>query len=127
MPSPLEDRFANRWQVLFPDLNFEREYSLPAWEHWAAERKTLGLVKRRVKPYRADFAWPDAAVALEIQGGTWTLGKHSSGVGIERDCTKSFTAQLSGWACLAMTSTMLIKQERIWLPKLAAVIQQRLA
>lgn len=124
--SPLEDRFVARWQLLYPDLPFEREYSLPAWDAWASERKALGLVSRRVR-YRADFAWPSAQVALEIQGGTWTLGKHSSGVGIERDCAKSFTAQAAGWACFAITGTMLKKQEQIWLPKLSAVIQARLA
>jgi hypothetical protein len=124
--SPLEDRFAARWQQLYPALPFEREYSLPAWEAWASERKALGLVTRRVR-YRADFAWPEAQVALEIQGGTWTLGKHSSGVGIERDCAKAFTAQASGWACLAITGTMLKKQEAIWLPKLSALIEARWA
>lgn len=124
--SPLEDRFADRWQQRYPLLGFKREYSLPAWEAWAIERKHLGLVSRRVR-YRADFAWPDAEVALEIQGGTWTLGKHSSGVGIERDCAKAFTAQASGWLCLAMTGTMLKTQEGIWLPKLAALIQARQA
>jgi hypothetical protein len=124
--SPLEERFVARWQRLYPDLAFEREYSLPAWEAWATERKVLGLVSRRVR-YRADFAWPYAEVALEIQGGTWTLGKHSSGVGIERDCAKSFTAQASGWLCFALTGTMLKAQEQIWLPKLAAVIERRSA
>jgi very-short-patch-repair endonuclease len=124
--SPLEDRFVARWQRSYPDLSFEREFSLPAWEAWATERKLLGLVSRRVR-YRADFAWPAARVALEIQGGTWTLGKHSSGVGIERDCAKSFTAQADGWACLAMTGTMLKKQEQIWFPKLAALIHARAA
>lgn len=123
--SPLEDRFVARWQQLFPNLPFEREFSLPAWEAWASERKALGLVSRRVR-YRADFAWPSARVALEIQGGTWTLGKHSSGVGIERDCAKSFTAQADGWACFAMTGTMLKKQEHVWLPKLATAIRSRI-
>lgn len=123
--SPLEDRFAALWQRQFPGLPFEREFTLPAWEAWASERKALGLVTRRVR-YRADFAWPDARVALEIQGGTWTLGKHSSGAGIERDCAKSFTAQASGWVCFAITGTMLKRQNSIWLPKLAATIQRRL-
>lgn len=123
-PSPLEDRFALRWKALYPGLVFEREYTLPAWEDWAAERKAAGLISRRVT-YRADFAWPEARVALEIQGGTWTLGKHSSGAGIERDCAKSFTAQASGWICFAITGTMLRKQEAIWFPKLANTIRRR--
>lgn len=123
--SHLEDRFADRWQRLYPHLPFQREYSIPAWEDWAAERRALGLVKRRVKPYRADFAWPQSALLLEIQGGTWTLGKHSSGVGIERDCSKAFTAQAAGWILLALTGGMLKQQERIWLPKLASLIETR--
>lgn len=123
-PSKLETLFLRRWRELAPDLPPEAEYVLPAWEAWASERKALGLVSRRVT-YRADFAWPAARVALEIQGATWTLGGHSSGAGIERDCAKSLTGQAGGWCCLQLTGSMLQRQHQIWLPKIAELIRGR--
>lgn len=107
-----------------PDLPFEREYHLPAWVAWAHERKNLGLSKRAVS-MRADFAWPEAQVAVEVQGGIWVKGGHSSGSGIDRDAAKSFLAQADGWLLAAFTEGMFTRQAEIWLPKLEAAIRLR--
>lgn len=78
---------------------------------------------------RADFAWPDAMVAVEMQGGTWSRRRsgHSTGRGIDRDCTKAVLAQTGGWLLLPLTTTMLRNQELIWLPRLATLIRSRAA
>jgi len=122
--SHLEDLFASRWVVRYPDLVFAREFVIPGWRTWAETRKELGLVSRAV-PFRADFAWPAAAVALEIQGGQWVRSGHSSGGGLERDAVKSWTAQLDGWSLVAMTGRMLSRQEETWLPMLEQLIRTR--
>ena len=49
-------------------------------------REQRVVVGRR---YRVDFCWPDAKLALEVEGGTWIGGSHSRGSGIETDCEKS--------------------------------------
>ena len=62
-----------------------------------------------VRQYRAikgrkfawDFAFPDERILVEINGGTYTVGAHSTGKGIARDYEKSNLAQLQGWRCLA--------------------------
>lgn len=38
--------------------------------------------------FEADFYWRDANFAVEVQGGTWKMGGHSSGKGIQRDIRK---------------------------------------
>lgn len=64
------------------------------------EREYLGL---RPRLFRFDFAWPDAKLAVECQGGTWSSKRmgHSSGSGIQRDMAKANEAQLQGWLILA--------------------------
>lgn len=50
--------------------------------------------------WRFDWAWPDARVALEIEGGLWTGGRHTIGKGFLQDLEKYNEAQLYGWIVL---------------------------
>jgi hypothetical protein len=124
--SHLEQRFAGQWTVRYPELAYEREHVLPGWRDWAKEKVRRGLVSRAV-PMRADFAWPQALVALEIQGGQWVKSGHSSGGGLERDAIKALLAQLDGWALVSMTESMLCRTGHIWLPRLEQLIRSRLS
>lgn len=126
MPSSLEAQFEAKWGRLYPGLPFLREQTISPWEAWATERKALGLAKVR-RAYVGDFIWPDARVVLEVQGSTWVTGGHSTGTGIERDAIKALTAAAGGWIVVGLTAQMLGKHGSIWLPKLAALIQQRMA
>jgi very-short-patch-repair endonuclease len=66
------------------------------------EREYKILSGRR---YRADFAWPAAKIALEVNGGLYTpVSGHRSISGIERDMEKSNAAQLDGWIYLQVGS-----------------------
>lgn len=49
------------------------------------------------RKYRFDFANTEAKVAIEIQGGIWTKGGHSTGKGILRDTRKGREAIFAGW------------------------------
>jgi very-short-patch-repair endonuclease len=124
MPSRLEAQFAHTWGKAYPSLPFSREVSIPPWEAWATERKALGLAKVR-RAYVADFAWLDARVVVEVQGGTWVKSGHSTGTGIQRDAIKALTAAAGGWVVLALTADMIGPQGSIWLPRVAEVIRQR--
>lgn len=57
--------------------------------------------------FRFDYALPDYKIAIEIQGGTWTRGKHVRGKGYERDCEKLNLAQAMGWRVLWYTPQMI--------------------
>lgn len=55
--------------------------------------------------WRFDFAWPDHRVALEIEGGTWTAGRHTRGKGFEADCEKYSAAAIYGWCVIRATTS----------------------
>lgn len=57
--------------------------------------------------WRFDLAWPDHMLAAEIDGGVWTRGRHTRGVGYQRDCTKLNEAVLLGWRVLRFTPDMI--------------------
>jgi len=54
--------------------------------------------------FRFDLAWPDRALAVEIDGAIWTGGRHTRGAGVERDCEKFAEALLAGWKVLRVTT-----------------------
>ena len=43
-------------------------------------------------------------IAVELEGGVWTNGRHSRGAGFTSDCEKYNEAQLLGWRVLRFTS-----------------------
>lgn len=53
--------------------------------------------------WRFDFAWPGQAIALEVDGGGFINGRHSRGLGIEKDCEKFNEAVLIGYTVLRVT------------------------
>jgi hypothetical protein len=50
--------------------------------------------------WRFDFAWPDHLVALELEGGAFTQGRHTRPTGFLADMEKYNSAQLNGWIVL---------------------------
>ncbi len=50
-----------------------------------------------------DFAWPDARLALEVEGGVYANGRHTTGAGFTADCEKYNEALLRGWRVLRVT------------------------
>lgn len=56
--------------------------------------------------WRFDFGWPDRKLALEVDGATWTQGRHTRGAGVESDCEKFSEAAILGWRVLRVTTGM---------------------
>ena len=54
--------------------------------------------------WRFDFAWPAAMVALEVEGGIYNGGRHTTGPGFTKDCEKYSEAALRGWKVIRVTS-----------------------
>ncbi len=71
---------------------------------------TIGLMREwqfdGKRKWRFDFAYPDPDVllAIEVEGGTWTGGRHTTGVGFERDAEKYAHAAIKGWRVIRATS-----------------------
>ncbi len=81
----------------------ERGLAEPVREHKFHERRK----------WMFDFAWKSYMTALEIEGGTWTQGRHSRGRGYEDDCEKYNEATLLGWRVLRVTTGMVTRGE-VW-------------
>jgi len=52
------------------------------------------------RKWRFDRAWVDERVAVEIDGGTFSGGRHTRGMGYHRQIEKSNAAILEGWVVL---------------------------
>lgn len=53
--------------------------------------------------WRIDFAWPAQRIAVEIEGGVWTGGRHTRGSGFMGDMEKYNELALRGWHLLRVT------------------------
>lgn len=84
----------------------EAEFAL----HLRAAGLTSGLVREfRFHPsrrWRFDFAWPEQRLAVEVEGGHWSGGRHTRGSGFEADCEKYLHAVVEGWRVLRVTGSM---------------------
>ncbi len=67
------------------------------------------------RQWRFDFCWPDRMLALEVEGATWTKGRHTRGGGFAADCIKYNTAALDGWRVLRVTGEMVESGEALGL------------
>lgn len=55
------------------------------------------------RKWRFDWAFLEAKVAVESEGGVWTNGRHTRGSGFLRDVEKYNTATIEGWRVLRVT------------------------
>ena len=63
--------------------------------------------------WRFDAAWPGHMIALEIDGGIWTNGRHVRGKGFLGDIEKMNQAAVLGWRVLRVTPDQLFSQNTI--------------
>ena len=76
------------------------------------------------RKWRFDFAWPHAFIALEIEGGVWTGGRHTSGAGFVKDMEKYNEAGLLGWRIFRVTPNQVKNGQAIVL--LETIFQKRI-
>lgn len=69
------------------------------------EREWKFDTKRR---WRFDYAWPQQMIALEVEGGVWTGGRHTRGAGFLKDIEKYNGAAVLGWRLLRVTPDKLV-------------------
>jgi len=82
--------------------------TLIRWER--LEEPTREYVFAPPRKWRFDFAWPThigSIVAIEVDGGSFVAGRHTRGVGFEKDLEKLNEAQLLGWIVLRVTPAMI--------------------
>ena len=62
-------------------------------EHEFCERK-----------WRLDFYFPVEKLAVEVEGGTWAMGRHNRGKGFEEDCVKYARLAIMGNRLIRVTT-----------------------
>lgn len=72
-----------------------------------------------VRKWRFDYAVPEHKIALEVEGGVWTGGRHTSPKGFLGDIEKYNTATLMGWRVFRTTPDDLYKKKTLDLMKSA--------
>jgi len=68
--------------------------------------------------WRFDVAWPVERLAVEVDGGGWTQGRHSREPGMQSDNAKCNEAQLAGWLVLRVTPRQVQSGEAVrWIQR----------
>jgi hypothetical protein len=63
------------------------------------------------RKWRADFAWPERFLLVEIEGGVYSRGRHTRGKGFETDMTKYNAATMAGYKLLRFSGGMVSSGE----------------
>lgn len=78
------------WDYYFPHIDLHTEYKF-----------------HTTRRYRLDFAHLDSKIGIEINGGTWRKGGHSSGTGLARDYSKLNLLSSLGWRLFCLSGEMI--------------------
>lgn len=63
--------------------------------------------------WRFDYAIPAIKMAIEVEGGVWTGGRHTSSRGFLEDMEKYNEAALMGWCLIRTTPNELLTKKMI--------------
>ena len=73
------------------------EAFISLWEQLGGQALVREFRFDPVRRWRFDFAHEPSRVAIEINGGVWSNGRHVRGAGYLRDREKMNAAQAAGW------------------------------
>ena len=82
--------------------------------------------------FRFDFLLSDTDLIVEVEGGTWAGGRHTTGAGFAKDCEKYNLALQYGYRVLRYTTNMVTDGRAIaqivplWRRKRQLSVQERL-
>ena len=105
MASKLEELFEIEWQLKYPNIQLIPQYKV--------------LPKRK---FKIDFAHLPSKTGIEIQGGRWIKGGHTSGNGMFTDCEKSLLCAQYGWLIIPIVDKMISEE---YIEIIYSVIRER--
>jgi very-short-patch-repair endonuclease len=104
----LTPRFQQYWRVFGGMIEPEYEYRFHPTRRW-----------------RFDVAFPKAKVAVELDGGVYTQGRHTRGAGFEGDCEKINAALDLGWVVYRYSGGMLEGDPQTVMDQIKAAVIRR--
>jgi hypothetical protein len=78
-----------------------------------------------VRRWRFDYAWPEQMVALEVEGGVWTGGRHTRGAGFLGDLEKYNAATVAGWRVVRVVPGKLCASATVGMLELLLVLKTK--
>lgn len=100
-----------------------------AW-HWRLLRGPELAQQTRCVPnrqFRFDFAHLESKVAVELNGGTMSRGRHVRGLAIEDEYEKHNAAQRAGWIVLTFGTKRMQRDMAGIVDEVRAAIEERLS
>lgn len=74
----------------------------------AEHRFDVPMPGTKARMWRFDYAFPDFRVAVEVEGGGWIGGRHTSGKGFAADLEKYSEAAAQGWLIIRCAPSNLL-------------------
>lgn len=81
------------------------------WGIYEIPQPETELVFAPPRRWRFDYAWSAKKIAVEIEGGVWSGGRHTRGSGFVKDMEKYNAAGRLGWRVFRFTPQQLSKGE----------------
>ena len=70
-----------------------------------------------LRRWRFDYSWPEAKIALEVEGGIWSGGRHTRSKGFIGDMAKYNHAARLGWRVMRVQPKELLTLATVQLVK----------
>ena len=80
------------------------------------------------RKWRADFRIDNYPILIEVEGGSWSGGRHTRGLGFKADCEKYSHAAIDGWLVIRATTEQ-VKQGHclIWIEECIRNIDMKIS
>lgn len=101
------------FQLKTVGIAHESEYRFAAMHVGLGKGIKDRLKQAGLKDYRADFAFTNAKLLVEVEGGGWTSGRHTRGKGFADDLRKYQAAMRLGWTVYRCDGDMVNRGEAL--------------
>jgi len=124
-PTPAQEKITSSMAQEKDTAKLARDFE-EAWS-WTWPDGPELLTEHKFHPVRKwafDYAHPATKVAIELEGGIWTGGRHTNGAGFTGDCAKYNEAALLGWTVFRIPTGGV---DPALLERIGKLIEQRIA
>lgn len=89
------------------------EFEFAGKDALETDLETIKRLHGKKRKWRFDYAIPNEKIALEVDGGVWVGGRHTTGSGFTKDVEKFNTAAALGWLVFKCTPSTKSRTEAL--------------